>query len=99
MTTEMKSCVPLIICGQKISTKFMQQLADVYVPAGCSKVKACSAPAVTDVGVKATFQKPLGIVKVPVDAGLQQGHVSLRRIIYKNVGHRSDVVDACNEIW
>ena len=70
MTAEMKSCVPLIICGQKVSSEFMQQLADVYVPAGCCKVKACSAPAVTNIWVKATFQKPLGIVKVSINTGL-----------------------------
>lgn len=64
MTAEMQGCVPLIIRGQQISTKFVQQLADVHVPAGCREVKARSAPAVANVGVKATLQKPLGIVEV-----------------------------------
>lgn len=87
MATEVERRVALIVRGQRIRTKLMEQLTDVHVPSGRGKVKAGSASAVTDIWVKATFQKPLGIGEVSIDARLKQGHISLGRIIHKNVGH------------
>lgn len=77
MATQVEGRVPLVICGQWISSKLMQQLADVHIPSGRGEVKARSASAVSDIWIKATFQKPLGIGEVPIDASLEQGHVSL----------------------
>lgn len=87
MATQVEGSVPLIIRGQWISTKFMQQLADVHVPSGRGEVKACSAPAVSDVWVEATLQQPLGVGELSIDAGLEQGHISLGRVVHKHVGH------------
>lgn len=70
MATEVKRCVPLVVCGQKVSPKFMQQLADVHIAPGCGEVQACPAPSVTDIWIKATFEKPFGIIEVSVDACL-----------------------------
>lgn len=88
MATQVEGCVPLIIRGQWVGTKLMQQLADVHVPSGGGQVEACSTSAVSDIWVKAAFQKPLGIGEVSIDASLKQGHVSLRRVIHKDVRHR-----------
>lgn len=46
-----------------------------------------AAPVVTDVGVASRLEEPLGERQVSIDAGLQQRHVGLRRIVDEDIGH------------
>lgn len=50
-------------------------------------MQARAAPVVTDVGVASRLEEPLGERQVPVDAGLQQRHVGLRRVVDEDIGH------------
>lgn len=87
MATEVQRRVALVVRGQEVSTKLVQQLADVHVATGRSEVQPRAAAAVADVGVEATFQQALGVVEVTIDAGLQQGDAGLRRVVHEDVGH------------
>lgn len=51
MATQVQRCVSLIISGQQISSKLVQEAADVHIPSGGSQVEAGATPVVTDVGV------------------------------------------------
>lgn len=50
-------------------------------------MQAGAAPVVTDVGVASCLEEPLGKRQISVDAGLQQRHVGLRRIVDEDIGH------------
>lgn len=51
MATQVQCCVSLIISGQQISSKLVQEAADVHIPSGGSQMEAGATPVVTDVGV------------------------------------------------
>lgn len=50
-------------------------------------MQAGAAPVVADVGVTSRLQEPLGKGQVSVDAGLQQRHAGLRRVVDEDIGH------------
>lgn len=50
-------------------------------------MQAGAAPVVADVGVAPRLQEPLGERQVPINTGLQQRHVGLRRIVDEDIGH------------
>ena len=50
-------------------------------------MQACAAPVVPDVGIASRLQEPLGEGQVSIDAGLQQRHVGLRRVVDEDIGH------------
>lgn len=50
-------------------------------------MQAGTAPVVADVGVASRLEKPLGEGQVSIDAGLQQRHVGLRRVVDEDIGH------------
>lgn len=46
-----------------------------------------AAPVVPDVGVASRLEEPLGERQVSINAGLQQRHVGLRRVVDEDIGH------------
>lgn len=53
--TEVKGRITLVISSQKVSPKLVQQLTDVDIAPGCSQVETRSAPAVSNIRVKAAL--------------------------------------------
>lgn len=51
MATQVKCCISLIIGRQQISSKLVQETADVHIASGGSQVEAGAPPVITDVGV------------------------------------------------
>lgn len=50
-------------------------------------MQARAAPVVADVGVATCLKEPLRERQVSINAGLQQRHICLRRIVDEDIGH------------
>ncbi len=87
MPTHVQCRVALWVSGQQISTKLMQQRADLHVSPSGSQMQSGPSAAVPGVWVKSGLQEPFSVSEIPVDAGLQQWHGGLQGVVDEDVGH------------